>query len=79
MLRNDGTVIAVNVNVIPQYDIKEGLRLIGIITPLKKFAIFDQELNFDQVFTILANSSNKIIHVSENCHRLLKFDQSIST
>ena len=67
----------VSVSVIPKYDITEGLRLIGIMTPLKAINIFDQDLPFNEVFTILADVNNKIVHVSESCLKQLRFGQHI--
>eukprot|EP00347_Sterkiella_histriomuscorum_P011733 403371316 len=74
--RNDGTVLPVSINIIPKYDINEGLRLVGIIHSLKKLQIFDREVNSESVFTILADVNQKIMHVSQNCVKLLKFSQN---
>ena len=77
LLRNDGAVMPVSINIIPKYDIVEGLRLVGIVHCLKKLPLFDAEYSLDQVFTVLGDINSKITHVSENSVTHLQFKASI--
>ncbi|CDW91454.1 UNKNOWN [Stylonychia lemnae] len=75
--KSDGTVVPVTINIIPKYDVNEGLRLVGIIHAQKQFSLFEKELNCQTVFAFLADINQKLIHVSENCIQILKLMQSI--
>lgn len=57
----------VSLSIIPKYDINDGLKLVGILQSVKKFDIFERQLNSVTVFAILADVNQKLIHVSENC------------
>lgn len=41
MKKLGGALKPININVMPKYDFKEGLRLIGVIEPIKKFDVFE--------------------------------------
>ena len=41
MKKMNGTLRAVTINIMPRYDVKDDLRLIGIIEPIKKIEMFE--------------------------------------
>lgn len=77
MVRNkDDTISMVKTSVKPQITEDYELIVIAIIEPTLTYHIFEKDMPIDEVFFILTDENDKLLHFSVNCLTQLNFSHS---
>ncbi|CDW74797.1 UNKNOWN [Stylonychia lemnae] len=74
----NGTLVPVQISVISKIDVDLGLQMIGLIQKVKKINLFDQNIPSTDIYCILTDVNNRIIHVSENCSNNINFPADVT-
>jgi hypothetical protein len=75
--KRDNTLMYAEMKFCPKITSDQEIILIGVIPIAYNFTIFEQQYPTDDVFFLISNESDKILHYSTNCGHYLSFSPSL--
>lgn len=79
MKNKSGTVVSMDLKTQVNITVEGGILLLGILRPSTYFYLEDKEIQINDMYFVLTDNSERILHISQNCVENLNFNPQILT